>query len=450
MSRKYQDGDKVLPKLSSRRKCCQWRSINEEKFSHLEITGHDDDGYMWDFIDTDGDVMADCCAPGCYKTSDLIPYQAPATTMESNGIKVGQHVVFVTSCIQDGRAFMAGEKYRVLEIRNDQYERLHIVIDTSTKDDPNGKKTYLIGSENFHCLKAADIAPKITLNSVIMSDEKREHIMEAVSQLKHSDLIFNKWGFGKTMEKGTAVSLLFYGPPGTGKTMVAQAIAEENGMLLKVIQTAEVQSSEPGGTERNIKGMFQQAMQHNWLLLFDECDSLIYERSEVGMILAAEINALLSSLETFTGIAIFTTNRLGKMDAAFERRVSAKIHFPPPDLEQRKAIWRRMIPKEAPLDPKLNLDDLADVEFSGGHIKNCVLTAARRAAYKEKSMIDLDCFLYAIEREYESIQEFKEAHKKEPHIRMGYSEDVVQSGGKTLGKTMKRDMIAAASNHSNK
>ncbi|MCB1712827.1 MAG: AAA family ATPase, partial [Candidatus Riesia sp.] len=199
--------------------------------------------------------------------------------------------------------------------------------------------------------KQSKQAAHVTLDSVILAKDKKEQIKAAISQEENNDIIFNEWGFGEVFEKGTAISLLFWGIPGTGKTLMAQAIADTLGKTLKVYGPAEIQSSEPGGSERTIKAIFADAKRNtDTVILFDECDSLLYDRNEIGPILAQQVNALLSEIETFSGIVIFTTNRMGKLDPALERRITAKVEFPFPDKAERKLIWERLLPKKAPLD----------------------------------------------------------------------------------------------------
>jgi SpoVK/Ycf46/Vps4 family AAA+-type ATPase len=225
------------------------------------------------------------------------------------------------------------------------------------------------------------------------------------------DLIFKQWGFEEVFEKGTAISLLFFGPPGTGKTLMAQAIADKFGYKLQMISTAEIETPEPGGAERNLKKYFTEANTANskTVLLFDECDSLITDRKRVGMIIAAQINALLSELERFTGIAIFTTNRLETLDPAFDRRLSLKLEFPMPDAAHRILIWKRMFPSKAPLASNIRWEKLARVEIAGGHIKNVVLKAARMAAAQKATEITDDILWDCLEQEVESLDAYKEA-----------------------------------------
>lgn len=256
--------------------------------------------------------------------------------------------------------------------------------------------------------------PRINFDSVVLAEEKKEEIQAAISQIKNKDMIFDTWGFGEIFEKGTAITLLFYGIPGTGKTLMAQAISDKLGADLKVYGAGEIQSSEPGGAERTIKKIFEAAVsflkeyKKPRVILFDECDSLLYDRNKVGVILGAQINALLTEIERHDGIIIFTTNRMGKLDPALERRIAAKIEFPFPKRAERVAIWHRMIPQKAPLDPKMDWEELATFPLAGGSIKNVVLNAARMAAYKNEKYISMQHFLDAIEKESAAAQAFSD------------------------------------------
>lgn len=268
---------------------------------------------------------------------------------------------------------------------------------------------------NFDTADLTLIAPApakkkgVSFESVILAKEKKDQIVAAISQVDHHSLIFEQWGFAEVFEKGTAISLLFWGPPGTGKTLMAQAIADKYKYGIKVISTAEIETPEPGGAERNLKKYFHEANDGKTVLLFDECDSLISNRTHVGMILAAQINALLTELENYKGIVVFTTNRLDALDPAFDRRLSLKLEFPMPDAEHREKIWKRMFPKKAPLAKDIRWADLASIEIAGGHIKNVVLSAARMAAVQKLTEINDAVLWECLEREVESRDSMQDA-----------------------------------------
>lgn len=260
------------------------------------------------------------------------------------------------------------------------------------------------------------VKPKVDFDSVVIEDEKRAQILEALEQINQQDLIFKTWGFAGTIEKGRGVSLLFHGPPGTGKTLMAQAIADKLDYKLKVISTADIQSGSPGESERNIRKHFKEAKNGKTILLFDECDSLIYTRTGVGPILGAQINELLSQIERYRGITVFTTNRLGTLDEAMNRRLALKLEFAMPSPEQREKIWKRMFPENAPLAKDVNWTRLAGVELTGGYIKNAVLRAARKAAVQDlpdaDKTITQDHLVTALAEEARSMMEFDKARKE--------------------------------------
>lgn len=260
----------------------------------------------------------------------------------------------------------------------------------------------------------------LTIESIVLPHAEKERIRAALTQYHKGDKLWREWGLGAVMEKGRAVSLLFYGPPGTGKTLMAEAVATEVKQKLRIIGTAELESSVPGQMERNVMQLFKEAKDKQ-VLLFDECDSLIYDRTDVGMILGAQINTLLSQLERHTGIVIFTTNRLGVLDAAMERRLACKVAFPFPDAAARVLIWKRLLPPKLPLDSRINVEKLAQVPLSGGHIKNCVLSAARLALYRELKEVTAECFAEAITSERQSIITWLRAQeeKRAPGMRGG-------------------------------
>lgn len=275
---------------------------------------------------------------------------------------------------------------------------------------------------------------KVGMDSVILAQDKKDQILAAISQKDLHTKIFTQWGFGEVFEKGVAITLLFFGVPGTGKTLMAQAIADQLKMKLDVIGTADIETSEPGGAERNIKMLFKKNMGGKNIICFDECDSLLSSREEVGVIMAAQINCLLTEIERFDGVVIFTTNRLGKLDPALERRITAKVEFEFPDKIQRLAIWKRMIPTKAPLEKDVDLEKLAEFPMAGGNIKNAVLNAARQAAYQGLEFITMDNFKGACEKEIESVNAFVSAYENGIHTR--------NLGNNTQGMTRERGKLS--------
>ena len=141
--------------------------------------------------------------------------------------------------------------------------------------------------------------------------------------------------------------------------------------------------------------------------MFDEADSLFGKRSEVkssnDRYANLEVNYLLQRMESFTGIALLTTNHETAIDEAFRRRLALHIRFPMPESEQRAALWTAMLPDKAPIAPDVDAGALGEAfEMSGGYIKNAVLRAAYLAA-EEATQIGMSQLRRGARAEYEAM-----------------------------------------------
>jgi ATP-dependent 26S proteasome regulatory subunit len=237
-----------------------------------------------------------------------------------------------------------------------------------------------------------------SLSRVVLEEPVKEEIIAVLKQHEHSNKIFKDWGLDETLEYGKGMGFLFYGKPGVGKTFTAHCIAKALGKELLVVSPAEIQSSEPGGANRAIQEAFKNAKRNNKILLLDECDGLITTRSDMGMIIAGEINTLLTEIEKFDGIIILSTNRIDTLDEALERRISLIIEFPEPNFDKRVELWKVLVPSKMPLSKDVVFDKLAEYKMTGGQIKNAILNAARFAAAKEQEKVTLENFTVAIDR----------------------------------------------------
>lgn len=236
------------------------------------------------------------------------------------------------------------------------------------------------------------------LDPLVMADNTKSEIVAVLKSHSNASKLFEEWGLGEMMEYGRGMSFMFYGTPGTGKTWAATCIAKALQTELLIISASQIQSSEPGGANRNIENAFKSAKDENKVLFLDECDSLITTRSDVGMILASEVNTLLTEIERSEGVVILATNRIDTLDEALERRLSLIIEFAKPDFAQREAIWGKMLPKKMPIDEAINVKRLAEFALTGGQIKNVVLQAARLALAEDATKVGLPHFESAINR----------------------------------------------------
>ena len=188
--------------------------------------------------------------------------------------------------------------------------------------------------------------------------------------------------FSAMKEKGlrTGMICLFYGDPGTGKTETVYQIARKTGRKILEADVAKLRNCYVGETEKNMRALFRDyrtACEENELLpilLFNEADAILGKRMEgavksVDRMENSVQNILLQEMETFEGIMIATTNLIGNLDPAFERRFLYKIRFDKPELEPRRLIWKSMFPTLSDDEAQAIASEFT---FSGGQIENIV------------------------------------------------------------------------------
>jgi hypothetical protein len=217
------------------------------------------------------------------------------------------------------------------------------------------------------------------LDDLVLPPAVRATLDTLVAQMRLRPALRLAWD-GKD---ATGIAALFAGDSGTGKTMAARAVAGALGLDIHRIDLAMTVSKYIGETEKNLRTLFDAAEESGAVLLFDEADALFGKRSEVrdahDRYSNIEIGYLLQRLETYSGLAILTTNMRHALDPAFQRRLRFVISFPFPDASARAAIWRGAFP--AGVDTtQLDFERLARLEAAGGAIRVIALNAAFAAA----------------------------------------------------------------------
>ncbi len=232
---------------------------------------------------------------------------------------------------------------------------------------------------------ATQVKPGYTWDDVVLPEAQKNLMKRACGHIRYRHLVSSRWGFARRVSYGWGLSILFAGSPGTGKTMCAQVIAHELNMEIYKINLSQIVSKYIGETEKNLRALFTEAKNASCILFFDECDALFGKRSEVkdahDRNANVEVAYLLQQIEEYDGVCILATNLMGNIDAAFMRRITYVVHFPFPEPPAREAIYRGLLPADAPVAEDIDWRFLAEkFELSGGHIKNIVLSAAFMAA----------------------------------------------------------------------
>ncbi|MEP6925795.1 MAG: ATP-binding protein [Pyrinomonadaceae bacterium] len=204
----------------------------------------------------------------------------------------------------------------------------------------------------------------------------------------------------------TGVRALFSGTSGTGKTFAARLLAAALGMDLYRLDLSTVVNKYIGETEKNLARVFAHVEELDVILLLDEGDALLTQRTNVSnandRYANLETNYLLQRLESFEGILIVTTNAGGRIDSAFERRMDAVIEFAPPGAAQRWRIWQLHLPENHTVSSAFLHEVVQRCELSGGQIRNVALHAAALAV-GNKTLLNRAHLENALRREYRKI-----------------------------------------------
>lgn len=122
--------------------------------------------------------------------------------------------------------------------------------------------------------------------------------------------------------------LCLYGAAGTGKSAFGRYIAETLNKPLLLKKGSDLISKWVGGTEKNIANAFEEASEEKAVLVFDEVDSFLADRTQSKQSWeVTQVNEMLVQMESFEGIFIATTNLINNLDKASLRRFDLKLEF---------------------------------------------------------------------------------------------------------------------------
>ncbi|HWM09531.1 MAG TPA: ATP-binding protein [Solirubrobacteraceae bacterium] len=251
---------------------------------------------------------------------------------------------------------------------------------------------------------AARLPPGLDWADLVLPERQRELLQSISAYLRHRDRVLSDWGYERAVARSQGLKVLFAGESGTGKTMAAQVLAAQLGLEIFRVDLATIVSKYIGETEKNLDRIFGAAEGSNAILFFDEADALFGKRSEVSdshdRYANIEVAYLLQKMEGYPGAVILATNFRRNIDEAFVRRLDFVIDFPFPEADDRRRIWRLLLPPEAPLGEDIDLDFLAtQFKLSGGAIRNCSLSAAFQAA-DDGGVIEMRHLVRAVAQEY--------------------------------------------------
>ena len=168
------------------------------------------------------------------------------------------------------------------------------------------------------------------------------------------------------------------------------------------IDLSQVVSKYIGETEKNLASIFDIAENKNWILFFDEAESLFSKRTSVSdskdKFANQETAYLLQRVENYNGLIILATNLKPNIDLAFSRRLHSVIHYAIPNSLQRKKLWVNALHGIADISDS-KIQKIAETyQISGGSIKN-VIQFAWLKSKADNTSIKIENLMIGIRRE---------------------------------------------------
>ncbi|KAF4947331.1 hypothetical protein FSARC_13997 [Fusarium sarcochroum] len=140
-------------------------------------------------------------------------------------------------------------------------------------------------------------------------------------------------GKGKSWWLG--LILLLHGAPGVGKTSTAEGVAELFQKPLFQITCGDLGTT-ASEVETALERNFALANRWDCILLLDEADVFLAERTKEDFTRNGLVAVFLRVMEYYAGILFLTTNRVGDFDEAFTSRIHISLYYP--ELNRDKTV----------------------------------------------------------------------------------------------------------------
>lgn len=217
--------------------------------------------------------------------------------------------------------------------------------------------------------------------SLVLPEEYKELILALTeSQIKHKET------FDDVIQgKGKGMIMLLSGPPGVGKTLTAESVAETMRAPLYMMSAGDL-GLDSSRIESSLSNVLEMSTRWNAVLLLDEADVFLVQRSSHDLERNKLVSIFLRILEYYKGILFLTSNRVENIDAAFQSRIHVSMQYPELSASSRRHVWSNFLAasskgtKHAFSDE--DLDRLAGYTMNGREIKNVLKTAQLLASRK--------------------------------------------------------------------
>eukprot|EP00531_Pseudo-nitzschia_arenysensis_P001091 CAMPEP_0116137262 /NCGR_PEP_ID=MMETSP0329-20121206/12159_1 /TAXON_ID=697910 /ORGANISM="Pseudo-nitzschia arenysensis, Strain B593" /LENGTH=908 /DNA_ID=CAMNT_0003632175 /DNA_START=131 /DNA_END=2857 /DNA_ORIENTATION=+ len=197
----------------------------------------------------------------------------------------------------------------------------------------------------------------------------------------------------------TPKGVLLHGPPGSGKTLIANALVEETGAHVVVINGPEIMARKGGESEANLRQAFEEAAEKAPSIIFmDELDSIAPKRDEAQgeteKRVVSQLLTLMDSLKSDSNVMVIAaTNRPNVIESALRRpgRFDRELEIAMPDEDGRHEILK-IKTKDMQLDVDVDLFQIArDTHgYVGADLQQVTLEAALQCIRANIGSLDIE------------------------------------------------------------
>lgn len=250
---------------------------------------------------------------------------------------------------------------------------------------------------------ASLIETHLEWDDLILKRKTLDEIKEIEVWLQHNETLMNEWNMKGIIKPGYRV--MFYGLPGTGKTLTASLLGKYTQKDVYRIDLSMVVSKYIGETEKNLSSLFDKAINKDWILFFDEADSIFGKRTNVrdahDKYANQEVSYLLQRIEAHPGLVILASNFKNNIDTAFTRRFQSIIEFEIPTHAERLRLWKNNMPKNIELEEGLSLESISKkYSITGANIVNVIQYTCLKTLANKDTVIKESSLIEGIRKEY--------------------------------------------------
>ncbi len=267
---------------------------------------------------------------------------------------------------------------------------------------------YLTTGKSFkpdyhHNFPAELLTTKLEWKDLFLEQETIDEIQNIETWLTYQHKIMEELELRKHLKLGYRA--LFHGTSGTGKTLTATLLGKNLGLDVYRVDLSMISSKWIGETTKNLARLFDMAENKNWILFFDEAESLFGKRSQnveraTDAYYNQEVGYMLQRIENYDGLVILATNLLDNIDTAFMRRFQSLVYFPVPSPSQQMALWRNIFAKGLPLSKNVSLKILSEkYVLTASNITNVLGYATIKTLQNKTKSITMQTLTNAIEKE---------------------------------------------------